>query len=470
MTILVTNRHNGTHKNIEIGKNIVLSDPSDVHINVPLEDIISTVRNGDNLIVSLSDGTVITIENYYSSGVEMLASRLLVPGEHGDVIINDDDVIINDDVIIINDSGLLYAGLGGLMAAGLVLQTNGSVDATAPGVPVIEIASGTEVSGTGAEVGATIHVDTNGDGNADFTTTVADDGTWSVTASPELSHGTAISVTATDADGNESTAAIDTIDATAPGVPVIEIASGTEVSGTGAEVGATIHVDTNGDGNADFTTTVADDGTWSVTASPELSHGTAISVTATDADGNESTAAIDTIDVVIDLGEGHGQLIDPIVMTIDGKERTFYHWDKNKSGIADNGDLLPHNYLDFKFNSYDDTTDVEGMRSATLNGVDVRLATLGNSEAVYTGLENGTVVDSPDGNQTTYDGMLAIWDAFNGDGTGTGYSGVPDGWASDAYWSATSPDMGWHASMDLTSGELFTEGDATYHYVALEVV
>jgi hypothetical protein len=159
--------------------------------------------------------------------------------------------------------------------------------------PVITTATGTEISGTG-EPGATIGVDTDGDGTPDLTTTVAPDGTWSVAPSPALAAGTEVAATQTDASGNESPADVANIDETPP---TITAASGTEISGTG-EPGAEIGVDTDGDGTPDLTTTVAPDGTWSVAPSPALADGTSVSAVQTDPDGNESPATVASIDSV----------------------------------------------------------------------------------------------------------------------------------------------------------------------------
>ena len=187
--------------------------------------------------------------------------------------------------------------------------------------PTITAASGTEISGTG-EPGAEIGVDTDGDGTPDLTTTVAPDGTWSVAPSPALADGTSVSAVQTDPDGNESPAAAATIDSVAPATPLIISAPTTgdttpEISGS-AEAGATVsvEVDTDGDGTADATYEVTADpsGNWSVDLENDtpvsgtaptmpLSDGDTldVSVTATDAAGNSSAAAEQT--VTVELGK-----------------------------------------------------------------------------------------------------------------------------------------------------------------------
>ncbi len=271
-----------------------------------------------------------------------------------------------------------------------------TVDTGVPAAPTVNPTDGTTLSGT-AEAGATIGIDTNGDGVADATTTAGTDGTWSVTLPSPLGNGTVVSVIATDAAGNSSGAgsvtvvngvdltpppvpvvtdtiapdgatndttptfggttepgsrvdvfdngtligsavvapdgswsftpgtplgegphsltfvAVDaagnqsavsaphafSVDTLPPAAPVLGPTDGTTISGT-AEAGATIGVDTNGDGVADATTTAGENGSWSVTLPSPLSDGTVVSATATDAAGNTSGAGTATVDDGID--------------------------------------------------------------------------------------------------------------------------------------------------------------------------
>ncbi|WP_049109850.1 Ig-like domain-containing protein, partial [Burkholderia cenocepacia] len=97
-----------------------------------------------------------------------------------------------------------------------------------------------------------------------------------------------LTVTATDTAGNvsvPSTAFNVTIDTTAPSIPTVNATDGTSLSGT-TEAGATINIDTNGDGTPDATVTADPSGAWTYTPSTPLPIGTVIGVTATDAAGN----------------------------------------------------------------------------------------------------------------------------------------------------------------------------------------
>ncbi len=155
------------------------------------------------------------------------------------------------------------------------------------------------ISGTG-EAGASISVVIDGQ---TLTTTVAADGTWSVTPTTLADGAYTAAVTETDAAGNSSTASVPVeIDTSAPALTaMLDAASDSGVaadgktndntptiSGTG-EAGASISVVIDGQ---TLTTTVAADGTWSVTPTTLADGVYAAAVTETDAAGNSSTASV----------------------------------------------------------------------------------------------------------------------------------------------------------------------------------
>ncbi|WP_155624472.1 Ig-like domain-containing protein, partial [Burkholderia diffusa] len=147
-----------------------------------------------------------------------------------------------------------------------------------------------------AEAGSTVSVY---DGTTLLGTTTADaSGNWTFTPTTGLGEGAhAITVTATDTAGNVSapSAAFDlTIDTTAPALPTVNATDGTSLSGT-AEAGATVNIDTNGDGTPDATVTADPSGAWTYTPSTPLPAGTVIGVTATDAAGNTGPSASVTV-------------------------------------------------------------------------------------------------------------------------------------------------------------------------------
>lgn len=221
------------------------------------------------------------------------------PGEPSDTISITVDTVapaVVDDLVISNDSGDTPVAI-----------TAGST--TNDSTPVLTGSTAPE------EAGGRITIY---DGNAVIgTAIVQDDGSWSFTT-PILSQGLhALSVSVTDAAGNEGlrTAAVSfTVDTIAPNASTLVITnddtaqpvpnggvssdSTPTLSGT-AEAGSTITIANN---DTELTTlTVPPGGAWSYTPAAALSEGAhTISVTVTDAAGNVSgiTSAVVNVDTV----------------------------------------------------------------------------------------------------------------------------------------------------------------------------
>lgn len=184
-------------------------------------------------------------------------------------------------------------------------------------INAVEHSTGTVISGTG-EAGSTVDVLING---TTHSTVVGSSGSWSVTfASGEINTGeytTGVSITTTDTRGNAAsyseTLVVDTIAPPATlnvveGDDVInagEASDGVTLSGSG-EAGASISVLFQG---ITRTTTVAGNGTWSVSyASAEIIDGTynsAVTITTEDAAGNSTTV---TETVVVDTEVGTAEV------------------------------------------------------------------------------------------------------------------------------------------------------------------
>ena len=207
--------------------------------------------------------------------------------------------------------------------------------------------------------------------------------------------------------------------------------------------------------------------------------------------GTERSAIINVVQPMIDLGSQYGKLIQPV--QVDGG-RWFYFWDVSGdgtsadtqgAGYANSTDWVTHDWLDTIFQQdvngrvegengapvvdYDGRTD-NTYRYATLNGVKLALPTIGNGDDFIGSGEfgNGTPVSGTASNPT-YDDYLAIWDAYNGTGTGTGDYGTPGGWDDGVnYWSAT-PSASGHADISLFDGYVDDSYGGYYHYVAVEV-
>lgn len=167
-------------------------------------------------------------------------------------------------------------------------------DSVAPNAPVVNDVTdqSTEVTGT-TEAGATVEVSV--DGTVIGTGTASsENGSFNIKIS-KLTAGTEVSVTATDAAGNVSEATVVTVlDVTAPEAPKVNsvIHNDTVVTGL-TEAGATVKVKMGGD---EIGTVVADsNGKFSVTVSKQK-HKNVLTVTATDAAGNESKSS--TVDVL----------------------------------------------------------------------------------------------------------------------------------------------------------------------------
>ncbi|WP_028473670.1 Ig-like domain-containing protein [Nocardioides alkalitolerans] len=187
-----------------------------------------------------------------------------------------------------------------------------TVDVTADAAPVIltppdgSVTTDTtpDVTGTGVP-GSEVEVSV--DGVPVGTTTVGDDGRWTVPVTSPLGDGThTVEATQTDPAGNTSPAdAVDvTVDTATPGAPVVTAPTDgsavrdttPDVTGTG-EPGATVTVEI--DGTVVGTDVVGTDGTWSVTPGTPLGEGPhTVEATQTDPAGNTSPA--DAVDFTVD--------------------------------------------------------------------------------------------------------------------------------------------------------------------------
>ena len=179
-----------------------------------------------------------------------------------------------------------------------------TVDATAPGTPVITAnTDGSSVSGT-AEAGSTVTLSLNNGGTITTVDVVASaNGTWSYVPVPEIANGVVISAIATDAVGNQSSASTSvTVDAIVPtNTPTYAdaygdgLTDGTTVDGT-TEPGAVVTVTMpNGD---EYTTTAdATTGVYSITVSGTItSDGDELTVSIEDAAGNTMPSETVTVD------------------------------------------------------------------------------------------------------------------------------------------------------------------------------
>jgi hypothetical protein len=230
------------------------------------------------------------------------------------------------------------------------------------------------------------------------------------------------------------------------------------------------------------------------------SNGTSISVSAT---GNTTAISAATVSLgtsinpvnespvpgqsSIDLGS-NGKLIKPV--QVEG--RWYYYWDRSGDGSnRDQGtlnggvDTVDHNVLDGLFRQTraelntntlgtgTNTTDL--IRFTTLDGVKLALPTANGGLTVPTTPPGTNYTDAnagstSNGTSSIYDDLLAIWDAYNGTGTGSN-AGIPTDWQLNRYWSATAPSTTGHRAVNLNTGDASEILDTVNsHAVALQVL
>ncbi len=412
---------------------VALSSGQEVSLNLRQIDFASQQRSGADLIVTLVDGRTITLENYFDDAGA--ANRLFISA----------DGYLNEVVFVEAADGALYAqygpteqwgkwspsddliylgrtevagaaaadeegvsmlgaallggigGLGGGAAAAAVAVggaallsgggggggSGGGGAANQPATPTVdEAGTSTElggddtsthifvVSGTG-EPGDTVEVDAGG---SIQTTTIADDGTWSVTyeGSTFPADGTAqTTVVFTHSGGGETTieGPVFVIDTTGPDVAIAtgvestghivnatELAGGVTLTGTG-EAGAALEITIAG---VTRTATVSDAGTWTATwqagTLAEGEYASDVTIVATDAFGNTTTVSdMLVVDTVAELSmatttvEGDG--------TINAAEAA--------DGVTLTGTAQPGSTVEVTFDGVTQDATVDGSGSWT---------------------------------------------------------------------------------------------------------
>ncbi|KFF49455.1 hypothetical protein GY26_08105, partial [Gammaproteobacteria bacterium MFB021] len=323
-----------------------LEQPSNVLLKLSPDQVEQVVRQGDDLIVTLSDGQVLRITDFYGYG-ETATSQLYLLGEDNQLYLADlgvaqsNGLLVADYIPLDDSSGLLAlagdtAGGGGLSAAGIAaiaagVGVAGAVaagsggggggggdapddgndggdggnggDITAPNTPVLSLASDTGAeTDDGITNDATVNV---GGLEANATWEYSTDGGTSWTTgtgtSFELAEGTYadgdVQVRQTDVAGNVSP--VDalgpiTVDLSAPVAPTISLANDTGADiADGITNDATVNID-GLEANAAWEYSTDGGTTWTTGAgtSFELGEGTYadgdVQVRQTDVAGNVS--------------------------------------------------------------------------------------------------------------------------------------------------------------------------------------
>ncbi|TKD61453.1 BapA prefix-like domain-containing protein, partial [Cobetia marina] len=311
-----------------------LTEASDVSLDITPQDIASLSRSGDDLVLTLQNGEVITLDGFYVDPQEQ--SHLYLEGDEfaGDIyridMASTSPGNVSYEAIPVENTiesavlgapfsaaGTTLAALGVIGATGLMLggvnsgegDDEGSNTTVSPDAPIIssvsdnvepstgELKSGSDTNDTTpmltgtAGAGSTVAIY---DGNILLETVKADaEGNWSIELSEPLTEGDhSLTAVATDADGNASAPSDAfelTVDIQAPSAPVLDATDGSALSGSG-EPGSTITV-TNDNGEIVGETTVDGDGNFTLDLTPDQEDGTELTATATDGAGNESDSS-----------------------------------------------------------------------------------------------------------------------------------------------------------------------------------
>jgi VCBS repeat-containing protein len=325
------------------GTQVTLSHSSIVELHVERASVSHFARSGNDLLVTLHSGEVITLKNFYVTDAQGV-SQLVLQDSNGALWWIEDptgaatyESIASTDVLLAasgSDAGgaaIWPWALGGIVAAGGIAAAastgggggggdDGNNNSTNPNTPVdpdttppnapsgLKFSSdGKTLTGT-AEPGSTVTLK-DANGNVIGTGKTGSDGNFTVSLGTPLTNGEQVTATATDNAGNTSPGTtLNAPDITAPDAPAItsvtdDIAPQTgavsnggstndqrpQLSGTG-EAGSTVTIYDGG--VAIGTAVVASNGTWTFTPSVDLSESThQITVRATDAAGNTGPAS-----------------------------------------------------------------------------------------------------------------------------------------------------------------------------------
>ncbi len=267
---------------VEVPENgiLKLSQSSNIALDVAPESVAGYSKSGSDLIVQLKTGESVRIANFYAEGQP--SSQLFLA---------DKDKLVAVDLPPVAADGPLMAGyipqeslagfesltgagvLGGMSAgtallvgaaaigAGVAISNSsggggGGGSSVPPDTTPPKAASGLKIAPDGssisgqAEAGASVGIDTNGDGKPDLTVIADANGNFTAPLNPPLTNGQTVTVVVTDPAGNASPPAqVTAPDTTAP-APATDVQvtpGGSSVIGK-AEPGSTVGVDTDGDG------------------------------------------------------------------------------------------------------------------------------------------------------------------------------------------------------------------------------
>ncbi|OTG79942.1 hypothetical protein B9T33_10510 [Acinetobacter sp. ANC 5054] len=287
-----------------------LTENSVIVVKIAKEDVASITKNGNDAIITLKNGEIITVENYFNAampdnslvfedddGTLYWAKFTTANGDIADVIqyqpLDEIEPLLYNDsltgVILPWIAGAGGAGLLGAAIGGGSDSSSHDKDTTKPNPPtnVAITDDGSHVTGKG-EADTTVEVKDK-DGEVIGTGTVDSSGNFDVELKEPLTNGETVEVTLTDKEGNKSEPTeVTAKDTTKPDAPtdVAITDDGSHVTGKG-EAGTTVEVkDKNGE--VIGTGTVDSSGNFNVELKEPLTNGETVDVTLTDKAGNES--------------------------------------------------------------------------------------------------------------------------------------------------------------------------------------
>ena len=306
------------------GTQITLDHSSIVKLNVDRADISGYSRSGNDLVITLHSGEVITLKNFYVTDAQGVSQLVLEESDGALWWIEDPTGAATYESIASTDALLAASGsdtggaaawpwvLGGLAVAGGIAIAAGTggggggdddnnspspgnpgnpsePDTTPPDAPTnLQVSpDGKTVTGT-AEPGSTITLK-DADGNTIGTGKAGSDGKFTIDLGTPLTNGEQITATATDPSDNTSLGGqVTAPDLTAPDAPAnLEVSpDGKTVTGT-AEPGSTVTLK-DADGNTIGTGKAGNDGKFTIDLGTPLTNGEQITATATDPSGNTS--------------------------------------------------------------------------------------------------------------------------------------------------------------------------------------
>ncbi|MBG7201441.1 BapA prefix-like domain-containing protein [Pseudomonas aeruginosa] len=311
---------------VEVPENgiLKLSQSSNIALDVAPESVAGYSKSGSDLIVQLKTGESVRIANFYAEGQP--SSQLFLADKDKLVAVDLPPVAADGPLMagyipqesLAGFEPLTGAGVRGGMSAGTALLVGaaaigagvaisnssgggGGGSSVPPDTTPPKAASGLKIAPDGssisgqAEAGASVGIDTNGDGKPDLTVIADANGNFTAPLNPPLTNGETVTVIVTDPAGNSSTP----VTAEAPDfpdAPQVNASNGSVLSGT-AEAGVTIVI-TDGNGNPIGQTSTDANGNWSFTPGSQLPDGTVVNVVARDAAGNSSPATSITVDGV----------------------------------------------------------------------------------------------------------------------------------------------------------------------------